>query len=111
MKSLITLLFLITVSYCAAQTALEDCGCDKLTERERESIQKHGNSEVTFSYPNGKIKYQEIKKGKKIHITCYQQTGDKCREIFSNTRTKIKKTIYYDPLGKKYMVCKGKLNP
>lgn len=61
-------------------------------------------------YSNGKTKYVVKNNGnKKEHRIYYYPTGIKCKEEFLNFRMNIKKTIFYDTLEKRQMVCKGSL--
>lgn len=73
------------------------------------SFKSNGKDEMKF-YSNGKMKYEVKKVGnKKEHRIYYYPTGIKCKEEFLNFRMNIKKTIFYDILEKRQMVCKGSL--
>lgn len=83
------------------------CGCNSIMMNDS-TIKYTGKDEINL-YANGKMKYKLTKKGKKEHKTFYYSTGIKCKEEFLNFRMNIKKTIFYDSLEKKQMVCKGRL--
>lgn len=84
------------------------CGCNSITESDS-TIKSYGKDQVKF-YSSGKMKYEVKKNGnKKEHRIYYYSTGIKCKEEFLNFRMNIKKTIFYDTLEKRQMVCKGSL--
>lgn len=84
------------------------CGCNSITDNDSD-VKSEGKDETEF-YSNGKMKV-EVKKngGKKEHRIYYYPTGIKCKEEFLNFRMNIKKTVFYDTLEKRQMVCKGSL--
>lgn len=84
------------------------CGCNSMTERD-DALKSDGKDQMKF-YSNGKLKYEVKKNGNKIENRIYYYpTGIKCKEEFLNFRMNIKKTIFYDTLEKRQMVCKGSL--
>lgn len=84
------------------------CGCNSMTERD-DALKFDGKDQMKF-YSNGKLKYEVKKNGnKKENRIYYYPTGIKCKEEFLNFRMNIKKTIFYDTLEKRQMVCKGSL--
>lgn len=87
------------------------CGCNIISKIQEDSVLRfEGKGEVVFFYSNGTIKYKATKKNWQNHKIYYYPTGIKCREEFLNFKTHIKKTIFYDSLEKKQMVCKGRLS-
>lgn len=116
MKKITLVLFAVVNSACFAQNTSDDaifkpdgCICNKLTKAKLDSIKSAPDGEKTELYANDQLKYKEVKKHWKTHITCYHQTGVKCKEVCLNFSTRIQKTMMYDTAGKKYMVCKGSL--
>lgn len=86
----------------------ELCGCNSIIENDN-VVKSNGKDDMKF-YSNGKMKVEVKKNGsKKEHRIYYYSTGIKCKEEFLNFRMNIKKTIFYDTLEKRQMVCKGNL--
>jgi hypothetical protein len=84
------------------------CGCNSIAENDS-TIKSEGKDQMKF-YSNGEMKVSVKKIGnKKEHRIYYYPTGIKCKEEFLNFRMNIKKTIFYDTLEKRQMVCKGSL--
>lgn len=84
------------------------CGCNSITGSDS-TLKSLGKGKMEF-YSNGKMKVDVKKIGnKKEHRIYYYSTGIKCKEEFFNFRMNIKKTIFYDTLEKRQMVCKGSL--
>ncbi|MGQ0829087.1 MAG: hypothetical protein ACT4ON_11920 [Bacteroidota bacterium] len=115
-KSITLFLFMVFSSVCFSQNTIDDaifkpdgCICNKLTKAKLDSIKSANDGEKTALYANGQLKYKEVKRHWKTHITCYHETGLKCKEVCLNFKTNIQKTMLYDIAGKKYMVCKGSL--
>lgn len=87
------------------------CACNIISKAQEDSVLTlEGKSEVIFFYSNGTIKYKASKKNWRNHKIYYYPTGIKCKEEFLNFKTHIKKTVFYDTLEKKQMVCKGRLS-
>lgn len=103
----LTFFSLITVGQNTTIVSSDLCGCNSIMKNDS-TIKYTGKDEISL-YPNGKMKYKLTKKGKKEHKTFYYPTGIKCKEEFLNYRMNIKKTIFYNSLEKKQMVCKGTL--
>lgn len=84
------------------------CGCNSIMAND--SALKSNEKDGMKFYSNEKMKYEVKKIGnKKEHRIYYYLTGIKCKEEFLNFRMNIKKTIFYDTLEKRQMVCKGSL--
>jgi len=116
MKKITTFLFLLFTSVCFSQGTIDDaifkpddCLCNKITQAKLNLMENAKDGEITELYPNGQLKYKEVKRRWKTHITCYHQTGLKCKEVCLNFKTKIHKSKLYDTAEKKYVVCKGSL--
>jgi hypothetical protein len=87
------------------------CGCNLISKIQEDSLLTlEGKGEVISYYSDGTIKYKSTKKNWRKHKIYFYPTGIKCKEEFLNFTTHIKKTIFYDTLEKKQMVCKGRLS-